>query len=90
MIVCDEAIKKLGLKPEDTRVIVQGFGNVGSNAALLMSQAGYKITGVIEVDGVAEHVHEQGPRDGVAAAAAEAFQADLQGVEAELDVFIEQ
>ena len=51
MIVCDEAIKKLGLRPENTRVIVQGFGNVGSNAALLMAQAGYKIIGVIEVDG---------------------------------------
>ncbi len=51
MIVCDEAIKKLGLKPENTRVIVQGFGNVGSNAAKLMSDAGYKIIGVIEVDG---------------------------------------
>ncbi len=51
MIVCDEAVKKLGLRPEETRVIVQGFGNVGSNAALLMAQAGYKIIGVIEVDG---------------------------------------
>jgi glutamate dehydrogenase (NAD(P)+) len=51
MIVCDQAIKKLGLRPESTRVIVQGFGNVGSNCALLMAQAGYKIIGVIEVDG---------------------------------------
>jgi glutamate dehydrogenase (NAD(P)+) len=51
MIVCDQAIKKLGLQPENTRVIIQGFGNVGSNAARLMRQAGYKITGVIEVDG---------------------------------------
>jgi glutamate dehydrogenase (NAD(P)+) len=51
MIVCDQAIKKLGLKPEGTRVIVQGFGNVGSNCALLMAQAGYTVTGVIEVDG---------------------------------------
>ena len=51
MIVCDQAIKKLGLRPENTRVIVQGFGNVGSNAARLMAQAGYKIIGVIEVDG---------------------------------------
>src|SRR6476619_7188026 len=40
MIVCDEATKKLGLKPENTRVIVQGFGNVGSNAARLMAQSG--------------------------------------------------
>jgi glutamate dehydrogenase (NAD(P)+) len=51
MIVCDEAIKKLGLRPESTRVIVQGFGNVGSNAALLMSQAGYKVIGILEVTG---------------------------------------
>jgi glutamate dehydrogenase (NAD(P)+) len=51
MITCDEAIKKFGLKPEGTRVIIQGFGNVGSNAALLMHQAGYKIIGIIEVDG---------------------------------------
>jgi glutamate dehydrogenase (NAD(P)+) len=50
-IVCDEALKQLGLKPESTRVIVQGFGNVGSNAALLMAEAGYQIIGVIEVDG---------------------------------------
>jgi len=51
MIVCDEAVKKLGLTPEQTRVIVQGFGNVGSNAALLMSEAGYRIIGVAEVEG---------------------------------------
>jgi glutamate dehydrogenase (NAD(P)+) len=51
MIVCDEATKKLGMSPESTRVIVQGFGNVGSNAALLMAQAGYKVTGIIEVNG---------------------------------------
>jgi glutamate dehydrogenase (NAD(P)+) len=50
-IVCDQAIKKLCLQPAATRVIVQGFGNVGSNCALLMSQAGYRVTGVIEVDG---------------------------------------
>lgn len=51
MIVCDEAIKKLGLNRESTRVIVQGFGNVGSNAAKLMAEAGYKIIGILEVDG---------------------------------------
>ena len=57
MIVCDEAIRKLGLKPENTRVIVQGFGNVGSNAAKLMSDAGYKIIGVVEVDGAIYNKH---------------------------------
>jgi glutamate dehydrogenase (NAD(P)+) len=51
MISCDEAIKKLRLNKETTRVIVQGFGNVGSNAALLMAEAGYKIIGILEVDG---------------------------------------
>ena len=51
MIVVDEAIKKLGLSRESSRVIVQGFGNVGSNAALLMAEAGYKVVGIIEVDG---------------------------------------
>src|SRR5690242_1956191 len=51
MIVCEQAIKKLGLVRENTRVIVQGFGNVGSNAARLMSEAGYKVIGIVEVDG---------------------------------------
>jgi glutamate dehydrogenase (NAD(P)+) len=51
LIVCDEAIKKLGLSRENTRVIIQGFGNVGSNAARLMAQAGYKIIGLLEVGG---------------------------------------
>jgi glutamate dehydrogenase (NAD(P)+) len=51
MIVCDEAVKKLNLSPESTRVIVQGFGNVGSNAARLMAEAGYKVIGIVEVDG---------------------------------------
>jgi glutamate dehydrogenase (NAD(P)+) len=51
MIVVDEAIKKLGLTRESSRVIIQGFGNVGSNAAKLMSEAGYKITGIVEVTG---------------------------------------
>jgi glutamate dehydrogenase (NAD(P)+) len=51
LIVCDQAIKKLGLSRESTRVIVQGFGNVGSNAARLMAASGYKIIGLDEVGG---------------------------------------
>src|ERR1700753_1592568 len=51
MIVCDEAIKKLNRSRESSRVIVQGFGNVGSNAARLMHEAGYKIIGIAEWDG---------------------------------------
>jgi glutamate dehydrogenase (NAD(P)+) len=51
MIVCDEAVKQLGLSPASTRVIVQGFGNVGSNAARLMAKAGYKVIGIAELKG---------------------------------------
>ena len=36
MVVCDEACKKLEIDRERARVIVQGFGNVGSNAAGLL------------------------------------------------------
>jgi glutamate dehydrogenase (NAD(P)+) len=51
MIVCDEALKKLNMNREGCRVIVQGFGNVGSNAAQLMYEDGYKIIGIIELNG---------------------------------------
>ena len=51
MIICDESIKHLKMAKENTRVIVQGFGNVGSNAAMLMHEAGYKIVGIGEWDG---------------------------------------
>jgi glutamate dehydrogenase (NAD(P)+) len=51
MINCDEALKRFNMRRESTRVIVQGFGNVGSNAAKLMSDAGYKIIGIAEYNG---------------------------------------
>jgi glutamate dehydrogenase (NAD(P)+) len=51
MINCDEALRKFDMARESTRVVIQGFGNVGSNAAKLMSDAGYKITGIAEFDG---------------------------------------
>jgi glutamate dehydrogenase (NAD(P)+) len=35
----------------NTRVIIQGFGNVGSMAAKLMHKAGYKIVGVADIHG---------------------------------------
>src|ERR1041384_758741 len=57
MIMCDEAVKKLGLARESSRVIVQGFGNVGSNAALLMAEAGYQVIGIIEVEGGLYNAH---------------------------------
>ncbi|HEX9760209.1 MAG TPA: Glu/Leu/Phe/Val dehydrogenase [Candidatus Acidoferrales bacterium] len=51
LMVCDKALHRLGMKREDTRVVVQGFGNVGSMAALLMSLAGYKIVGLADING---------------------------------------
>lgn len=51
MIIADQALKKFGLNREETRVVIQGFGNVGSNAAQLMCDAGYKVIGIAEWDG---------------------------------------
>ncbi|HEY1528906.1 MAG TPA: Glu/Leu/Phe/Val dehydrogenase [Candidatus Angelobacter sp.] len=51
MINCDEALRKFEMSRESTRIIIQGFGNVGSNAAKLMMDAGYKIIGIAEYDG---------------------------------------
>jgi glutamate dehydrogenase (NAD(P)+) len=51
MICCDKAIAKLKMKREGCRVIIQGFGNVGSQAADLMHKAGYKIIGVADIHG---------------------------------------
>ena len=51
MITADEALKRFRWHRETTRVIVQGFGNVGSQAARLMYEAGYKIIGVADISG---------------------------------------
>jgi glutamate dehydrogenase (NAD(P)+) len=51
MMCCDKALTKLKMKREGTRVIVQGFGNVGSQGALLMQAAGYKIIGAADIHG---------------------------------------
>jgi glutamate dehydrogenase (NAD(P)+) len=51
MICCDKALAKLGMKKEGCRVIIQGFGNVGSMAAMLMQKAGYKIIGLADIGG---------------------------------------
>src|SRR5258708_29492535 len=50
-VACDESMRYLKLPIEGCRVIIQGFGNVGSNAARLMKEHGYKIIGIAEKDG---------------------------------------
>jgi glutamate dehydrogenase (NAD(P)+) len=51
MIVTDQALKRFGRERQQTRVIIQGFGNVGGQAARLMYEAGYKIIGVGDMFG---------------------------------------
>jgi glutamate dehydrogenase (NAD(P)+) len=51
LFVIDEAVKKLGMKPETTRVVVQGSGNVGGTAARLMYETGYKIVALSDIHG---------------------------------------
>jgi glutamate dehydrogenase (NAD(P)+) len=51
LFVCNEACKKFGLKVSGTRVVIQGAGNVGGTAALLMYQEGYKVIGIGDITG---------------------------------------
>jgi glutamate dehydrogenase (NAD(P)+) len=51
MIVVNEAIKRFKLTPPETRVVVQGSGNVGGLGARLMYEAGYKVTAISDVSG---------------------------------------
>src|SRR6201999_4163898 len=39
MVMCNESLRYLKLPQEGCRVVIQGFGNVGSNAARLLSEA---------------------------------------------------
>jgi len=57
MIVTMQALKRFGLAPENTRVVIQGFGNVGGMAARLMSRNGFKVTCMIEWDGAVCNPH---------------------------------
>ena len=51
MVVAMESLRYLNIPVEGARVIIQGFGNVGSNAARLMMEAGFKVVGIAEKDG---------------------------------------
>ncbi|MFQ5798473.1 MAG: Glu/Leu/Phe/Val dehydrogenase [Bacteroidota bacterium] len=49
MIVTLTAMEKLGLRPKDTSVVVQGFGNVGAVTAKLLHHEGCKIIGISDI-----------------------------------------
>jgi glutamate dehydrogenase (NAD(P)+) len=51
MIVTKEALKHLGMPLKGARVVVQGFGNVGSIAAELLQKEGCTIIGASDVSG---------------------------------------
>jgi glutamate dehydrogenase (NAD(P)+) len=57
MFVTLQALKRIRLAPQDTRVIIQGFGNVGGMAAHLMARKGFKIISIIEYDGAVYNPH---------------------------------
>jgi glutamate dehydrogenase (NAD(P)+) len=44
-------IGRIGRRPADTRVALQGFGNVGSHAAKFLAEADFKIVAVSDVTG---------------------------------------
>lgn len=50
MIVTLAAFEKIGMKPKDASVVVQGFGNVGSVSAQLLRGQGCKIVGIGDVN----------------------------------------
>jgi len=72
MIVTQQALKQLGVAPQDARVVIQGFGNVGGMSAKLMAANGFRIVAIAEYDGalynakgldiaaLAEHRHDTG------------------------------
>jgi len=47
----ERAMDMIKMDPEKSTAIVQGFGNVGSLAALLMQKVGYKIVGLADIGG---------------------------------------
>jgi glutamate dehydrogenase (NAD(P)+) len=51
LVMTREALGRLGRSVEGARVAVQGFGNVGSNAARLLAMAGAQVIAVSDVRG---------------------------------------
>ncbi len=49
MVAAIEAVKDEGLKPKELTAVIQGFGNVGSNAARLLSDKMVKIIGISDI-----------------------------------------
>ncbi|MGQ9514779.1 MAG: Glu/Leu/Phe/Val family dehydrogenase [Thermoproteota archaeon] len=46
-----QALEKVGIKPKGATVAIQGFGNVGSNAAILFAERGLKVIALSDSKG---------------------------------------
>jgi len=51
LFVVNEAIKRFKMTPAETRVVVQGSGNVGGIGAQLMHEAGYRVVAISDIHG---------------------------------------
>lgn len=51
LFVIDEAVKRFNMTPSETRVVVQGSGNVGGIGAELLHAAGYKVIAMSDIHG---------------------------------------
>jgi len=50
-ILSFKMLQRLGCRPKDIRVIIQGFGNVGAHAAKYMHESEFKIIGISDLSG---------------------------------------
>jgi glutamate dehydrogenase (NADP+) len=99
-IVIRHLEKDFGLVPEKTRVIIQGFGNVGYNCARLLHDDGYKIVGlsdsrvaIYDADGfdpiaVREHKQKTGTLEGAPSYSMAKHMDNAQLLEQECDILI--
>lgn len=51
LFVVNEAIKRFKMRPVETRVVVQGSGNVGGIGAQLLYETGYKVVAISDIHG---------------------------------------
>ncbi len=76
--LADRAAAEMSLIPEQSRVVIQGFGNVGSHAAIALANKGYKIIALsgsrggiyaekgLDIGLVLAHLRETGALSGLA------------------------
>ncbi len=50
-IVAMDQMSVMGMKPENSSIAIQGFGNVGMHAAILFAERGCKVVGISDVTG---------------------------------------